>query len=252
MKDLFTMWKHTRMVVLVALTAAVYAAVLIPLKVAIPIIPGFTEVRPANVIPIICSLMFGPAAAWGSAFGNLAGDIYGGTFGPGSAFGFVGNFLYGYVPYKVWRWLAHRVAVGAPVMNAGRQMVAYVGAVILASGACAFVIAWGVNLLGLVPFRVIGPIIFTNNAAVSLVLGPPLLRILYPRVRRWGLLYEDVMGDGDISRGRLATVGLLLLVLTAMPGIIAGFVIGTQFSESSVNSAMAPVVAAMLLGCALL
>ena len=38
------MWKYTRMVVLVALTAAMYAAVLIPFKL-LPIIPGITETQ---------------------------------------------------------------------------------------------------------------------------------------------------------------------------------------------------------------
>ena len=40
MKEVFAMWKNTKMIVLVALTAAIYAAILIPFK-AIPIIPGF-------------------------------------------------------------------------------------------------------------------------------------------------------------------------------------------------------------------
>lgn len=102
MKELISMWKNTRMIVLTALTAAVYAAILIPFKVAIPLVPGFTEIRPANVIPVIFSLMFGPAAAWGCAFGNLIGDAFG-TFGPGSIFGFVGNFLMGFIPYKMWQ-----------------------------------------------------------------------------------------------------------------------------------------------------
>ena len=48
MKEVFTMWRHTQMVVLVALSAAIYAAVLIPLK-GFPIIPGAIEIRPANV-----------------------------------------------------------------------------------------------------------------------------------------------------------------------------------------------------------
>ena len=48
MREAITMWKYTRMVVLVALTAAMYAAVLLPFKL-LPIIPGFTELRPANV-----------------------------------------------------------------------------------------------------------------------------------------------------------------------------------------------------------
>ncbi len=76
MKEIFTMWKNTRMVVLVSVSAAVYAAVLIPFKVA-TIIPGFTEIRPAMVLPIIFSFLFGPAGAWGAAFGNLIGDFFG-------------------------------------------------------------------------------------------------------------------------------------------------------------------------------
>src|SRR3712207_8472997 len=73
MKEIFTMWRHTQMVVLVALSAAIYAAVLIPFK-GFTIIPGFTEVRPANVFPFVFGLLFGPAGAWGAAVGNLIGD----------------------------------------------------------------------------------------------------------------------------------------------------------------------------------
>src|SRR3989449_7824923 len=72
--DLVGVWRDTRLIVLVAQTAAVYAAILIPFKVGIPIIPGFVELRPANAVPIVASLLFGPAAAWGAAFGNLIGD----------------------------------------------------------------------------------------------------------------------------------------------------------------------------------
>ncbi|HGJ66667.1 TPA: QueT transporter family protein [bacterium] len=112
MKELITMWKNTRMIVLVAVTAALYAAILIPFKVAIPLVPGFTEVRPANVIPILCSLMFGPAAAWGAAIGNTIADAFG-TFGLGTLFGFVGNFLYGYIPYKMWQ----TIGKGTPIVK---------------------------------------------------------------------------------------------------------------------------------------
>ena len=47
MKEVFTMWRHTQLVVLVALSAAIYAAVLIPFK-GFPIVPGYIELRPAN------------------------------------------------------------------------------------------------------------------------------------------------------------------------------------------------------------
>jgi energy-coupling factor transport system substrate-specific component len=90
MRELITMWRDTRMIMLVAVTAAIYAAVLLPFKL-FTLVPGFTSVRPANVFPVIFSIMFGPAAAWGSAIGNLIGDVFGGTFGPGSIFGFLGT-----------------------------------------------------------------------------------------------------------------------------------------------------------------
>src|SRR5499427_2698865 len=104
MSGLQLMWRNTRMVVLCAISAALYAAVLVPFKV-VPLIPGVTELRPANAIPVVCSFLFGPAAAWGSAIGNMIGDFFGGL-GPGDIFGFFANIVYGYVPYKGWQVLA--------------------------------------------------------------------------------------------------------------------------------------------------
>ena len=89
MRELGAMWRNTRMVVLCAISAALYAAVLVPFKV-VPLIPGVTELRPANAIPIVCSFLFGPAAGWGSAIGNMIGDFFGGV-GPGDIFGFFAN-----------------------------------------------------------------------------------------------------------------------------------------------------------------
>src|SRR4028118_2159566 len=76
MKEVFTMWRYTQMVVLVALSAAIYAAVLIPFK-GFPLVPGYIEIRPANAFPVVFGLLFGPAGAWGAAIGNLIGDFFG-------------------------------------------------------------------------------------------------------------------------------------------------------------------------------
>ncbi len=77
MREVFSMWKNTRMIILVALSAAIYAAFLIVFKAGIPIVPGITEVRPANVFPPVFGLLFGPAGAWGAAIGNTIGDLFG-------------------------------------------------------------------------------------------------------------------------------------------------------------------------------
>src|ERR671932_2695379 len=98
MKEVLTMWRHTQMVVLVALSAAIYAAVLIPFK-GFPIIPGAIEIRPANVFPFVFSLLFGPAGAWGAAIGNLIGDFFG-TLTIGNIGGVVGEIFLGLLPYQ--------------------------------------------------------------------------------------------------------------------------------------------------------
>ncbi len=190
-QNLFGVWRDTRQIVLVAQTAAIYAAVLIPFKVGIPLIPGFAELRPANALPIVASLLFGPVAAWGAGFGNIIGDCFG-TLGPASLFGFLGNFAYGYVPYVLWGRLGFLSSGLSPVPRSWRQALEFVVICLAASLACAVIIAWGVDLLGLVPFKILAIAIFANNFVMALLLAPPLLVFLYPRVTRWGLRYEDI------------------------------------------------------------
>ena len=106
MKELVTMWRYSMMVAITVLCAGIYMLFLLPTK-SIALIPGITEIRPASLLPVIFGLLFGPAGAWGSAIGNLGGDLFG-TLTPGSIFGFAGNFLYAYIPYKLWYCIKQR------------------------------------------------------------------------------------------------------------------------------------------------
>jgi len=189
--DLAGVWQDTRLIVVTAQIAAIYAAILIPFKAGIPIIPGFVELRPANAIPIVTSLLFGPAAAWGAGIGNIIADCFG-TLGPASVFGFLGNFAFGYLPYLMWGHLGWLSSGQPPMVKTWRQGLEYGLICVVASGVCAGIIGWGVELLGLLPFVVLAPAIFFNNVVMGLLLGPPLLRFLYPRVKRWQLRYEDM------------------------------------------------------------
>jgi energy-coupling factor transport system substrate-specific component len=182
MKELFDVWGHTRQIVIIALTAAIYAGMLIPFK-AIPIVPGLTELRPANVIPVLFGILFGPAAAWGSAIGNLIADFFG-TLSPASAFGFVGNFFFSYTACKLW----HIFIKDAVTMNF-RQTGIFILISIAASLVCALVVGFGVQILGMAPFKVLFPIIFINNSLMSSILGIILIKLLYKRIERTGLLY---------------------------------------------------------------
>jgi len=200
--ELTDVWKDTRLIVLTAQIAAIYAAILIPFKVGIPLIPGFAELRPANAIPIVTSLLFGPAAAWGAGIGNIIGDCFG-TLGPASVFGFLGNFLFGYVPYLLWGNLGPLSSGQVPMVISWRQGLEYGIVCFIASAACAGTIAWGVELLGLLPFTILAPAIFFNNLVMGFLLGPPLLLFLYPRVTRWGLRYQDLRREADWEKSSL-------------------------------------------------
>lgn len=216
------------MVVLVALSAAIYAAVLIPFK-GFAIVPGFIEIRPANAFPVVFGLLFGPAGAWGSAIGNLIGDFFG-TLTLGSIGGFVGNFFLGLLPYKVWGAFFRGRNMETNV-DTGKRLLAYVAVTVLASAVCAAIISWWIAVLGLYPFQVFFALIFFNNAIIGGVIGPILLYAFYPRVKRWGLLWTEILEPEEVSASRLQRIGNLLVWI----GTIGAVVVGVFFGLSSKN-----------------
>jgi energy-coupling factor transport system substrate-specific component len=231
MKTLRATWGDTRMVVLTALSAALYAAILIPFKL-FPLIPGVTEIRPANAVPIVCSLLFGPAGAWGSAIGNLVGDFFG-TLSPMSLFGFLGNFLYGFAPYALWRAMFGNVA---PRRDLWSHRLGLGLVILVASAICALVIAWGSETgLGFLPFAYLGTIIFFNNLVVSLVLAPPLYFALVPRVRRWELEWTAILPAAVSARPRLARLGAILFIAGSLGGFGAGLGIATGVYDQHIS-----------------
>jgi energy-coupling factor transport system substrate-specific component len=218
------MWRHTKMVVLVALNAAIYAAVLIPFK-GFPVIPGYIEIRPANAIPVVFGLLFGPAGAWGSAIGNLIGDFFG-TLTLGSISGFVGNFFLGLLPYKMWSTFFRSDEDMETNLDSGKKFGAYIAVVIVASVVCAVIISWWIDLLGFVPFTAALALIVFNNAIMAVLLGPILLLSLYPRVRRWGLLWTEIMEPEEVSASRFQRTGAVLVSIGGLGGALAGLFLG--------------------------
>ena len=224
MKEILTMWRHTQMVVLVALSAAIYAAVLIPFK-GFPIVPGYIELRPANAFPIVFGLLFGPAGAWGAAIGNLIGDFFG-TLSLGSLGGFVGNFFLALLPYKMWSVFFRRDENMEENVNSGKKFGVYILLTILGSAVCAIIIAWWVDLLGFFPFVVFFALVFFNNVIMAGVLGPILLLALYPRVKRWGLLWTEIVEPEDASSSRLQRTGAILVWVGAIGSVVVGLLLG--------------------------
>ncbi len=224
MQELVRMWRNTRMVVITALTASVYAAILIPFK-GIQIIPGFTEIRPAAVVPVVFGILFGPAGAWGSAIGNLIGDFFG-TLGIGSFFGFWGNFFYALTAYKLWGALRKE-----PDIRGGKDLVLFLAIVIISSIACGFFIAWGLETVKLLYFAALGSIIPLNNSIVGIILGPPIFKILAGRVKKWGIYWRDILPQSPSPPFPL--LGVILIIFSVIGGWITGLLISTGKYDAS-------------------
>ncbi len=218
------MWSNTRMIILVAVCAAIYAAALIAFKTAIPLIPGLTEVRVANIFPMVFSLLFGPAGAWGTAFGNLIGDIFGGTFGPGSIGGFVGNFLLGYLPYTLWMTLIPIAETSREwKKESWRSWISYILIAYVSSASCAIVVSIFADTLGLVPYAVLSKIITLNDTLASLI-GLILLTSVFQVVKhQLGLFWPDIMEENDIGSPIAGPLGAWLITLASIFGLIGGW-----------------------------
>lgn len=221
MKELITMWRYPRMIALFVVTAVVYAGIIVPFQ-DLWIVPGFTGIRPAAVFPVIFSLLFGPAAAWGSALGNLSADyVIQGGVSLTEGVGFIANFFFGLVGYKLWGSLGPISSGLAPDFREGvsEQLFEYVVVVVVAAALCASIIGWGLETLGLFPFSVLGSIVVVNNTLAALVLGPVLLFLLYPLLTEQSLVYWEIMPEEaisqvDVDSQRTAAYGIAAVAIT--------------------------------------
>lgn len=233
MREVFKMWKYTNMIALTTISAGIYTAALIPFK-SIVLIPGFTEIRPASLLPILFGLLFGPAGAWGSAIGNLIADLFG-TFSMASIFGFAGNFLYAYIPYKIWCQLElFYMKDKYPNIDTAKKLIVFGITSIVSSFACALVISWGTDALRLVPFAKLASIIILNNVVIAMLLGPILLPILYPRIKKMGLLWSDIMKGDDVSVSEFPKFYAYMVMVGALGGYVVGLITSLLFANQTV------------------
>ena len=248
MRDVFVMWRETRMVVLTAVTAAIYAATVIPLKIA-TVVPGFTEIRPGVAMVVVCSILFGPAAAWGAAFGNLIADFFG-TLGLGSLFGFIGNFLFGYFPYKIFRSLTGQNEYTRSL----KSNLSLLTAATASAWICAFCIGWGVDMLGLVPIQILGGVIALNNTTMSILIAPIVLSIIYERAGKWGITYPCILESSFTQPGKFTRAGLILALAGATGGLSLALLSGFNIIPVSIHSAgtLSPFIAAIIAGALLI
>lgn len=201
MWDLFEMWKSPKMIALMLLTALLYVTMLFPFQ-GFTALGGYADFGRIGVgILVAFSFLFGPAAAWGAAIGNVLLDIAVLHIDAASFFGFVGNLLLGYVPYRLW----NAITAERPDMQNIRKFLLFAGVSISACIVCGITIGWGLYWLGFTPFMPTAAIITVTNALWAIVLGFVVLAFTYDFVSKQGWLFINIIQVGSRNLSRVKT-----------------------------------------------
>jgi energy-coupling factor transport system substrate-specific component len=215
MLDIFAMWKNPKMVIFTIFITLLYPVVMYPFLQYSFFGATADYLRVGVAIPAAFSLLLGPAAAFGAAFGNVIYDSLTNSLNYATLFGFVGNFLIAYIPYKLWSAATNQ----KPDMRSAKKVMFFMASVTLSCSLCGLVIGWGLFFLyqDYCPFVMTTLTIFASDALWAVVLGPAVLAFCYSFFSKHKLLYGDVMGlqlKSHWSRNR--TAGLLVFAFSVI------------------------------------
>lgn len=191
MIDLLAMWKSKKMIAIMALTAVLYAVLVIPFQVKI--FGGHGDFGRVGIgVVSAFSLLFGPAAAWGAAIGAIIRDAATSGLDIVTPLGFIANFLLGYIPYKLWNALSS----AKPDLRNLKKIGLFIGVNLVACAVCGVVIASALYWLNVpaVPFMPTSLIIAVSDAVWAVLLGSVILALSYRPVEVRRLHYGDVLG----------------------------------------------------------
>ena len=133
------------------------------------LVEGFTEVRPANAIPMISGYLFGPFGAIGCAVGNLIADFFG-TLNLTSLLGVVGNFMAAYVPYRMW----YAISREKPNVHSWKNILIFLWTAYVSALVCAWILGFGLELFFSTWIDTIYKYVLLNNFGFSIALGLPV------------------------------------------------------------------------------
>jgi energy-coupling factor transport system substrate-specific component len=150
------------------------------------IVPGILTFRLDNLFAVAFGVIGGPPAAWGLMFGNIIGDTLAGTLNVGSIGGALANFFANLLIF---------VMVRDARMNKAIHFVQYYLYVIVSTIFIAIYLGVWFEMVRLAPTEVIWTAIVPGILVAvppSIILGPVLIKLLYPLMDRWGLTAPDI------------------------------------------------------------
>jgi energy-coupling factor transport system substrate-specific component len=183
MHELAGVWTDREGLKWIAISALLYALVLIPFNQLQWDIAGI-PVRPAAALPVVFGILWGPAASWGLGIGNVAGDFFG-SWSPMSIVGFFINFLYPYLSYLLW----HRLVKSQNVRKDWYCLAVFLLVTFVTTLVCMALLAACGTIFFSRPFGSKFISYFSNSIVWAMIAGPVLFRLVFDKTVRDGLVY---------------------------------------------------------------
>lgn len=180
MKEIFLVFRDRKCLFRMLISGLIFLLISSPFRVMMTLIPGMTEVRPANMIPPVLGILWGPAAAWGTAVANAISDIWISH----SAFtvwfpGFLINFFFSYLPYRLWYSLPDKNgSVTVPNLGSVSDILRFIYVCLINSLATTTLLAMLFEILGYQKYSSGALLLFFNNFDFAIVLGIPAILLL--------------------------------------------------------------------------
>ena len=157
--------------------AIIFIIIAVPFRYFFPIFQ-ISELRPASALPPVFGMMFGKWGASGIAIGNLIADIIAGYPPEVFIIGFIVQFLYAYLPYKLWYTIKLKQEITFPRLDNVRNLVKFILVIFISSYIVAILIAFLMETLKIYNLVSIETLIIGfNNFDFSLILGTLIIII---------------------------------------------------------------------------
>lgn len=223
--------------------AAVYFVLSLPFT-SFKFPDGFSELRLTGLLPAAAGLLYGLPGALACAVGNLVSDIVSGL-DIYCIFGFLGNFLAGWLPYKLWHTLFAGKGEEIHYVDSAGTVLKF--ALVCAISACgeAGVIAAGGQMLGGFSFASFFIPVALQYYALSVLAGLLVFHVCVSVFHLTPHIPEDAY---KYKRKWPALEYILCAVLVVVTLFLSWF----TWNASEQNEAVAGVLSAVLMAVALI
>lgn len=136
----------------------------------IQFMPHYADFRVSAFYPVMAGLFFGPWGALGCAAGNLISDFFG-TLNYESPLGMLANFLFAWLPYRLWHTLLPFDGHKIQFISSTKMLIKYTLITSFSTMAAMSFLASGCDLIGVFDFYEFFRPVFLCNIYFALFMG---------------------------------------------------------------------------------